>query len=455
MSGALWCHGCARVVNPEPAPTCPVCGGEFVEIMAEDTPVIEADPMPQQQPQQPSFQHDEQQQQQQQVFANPFAFQGGVLGPQPVHQQHFSFMAPSGGAASVQTFSFPGPGGGGGGISVSGGGSGDAPAGPDVFGNLVRQLSGQLTQSMTPPPRPGQGPGQEAPGEATQDGEGAAPFPGFSAEGGQPFMFGPQGEGGAVHPLQALLNAFTGQNGGGAQLNQIFSQVIPGVSANPQDYASGREFQDLLNHLFESQMPRGNPPARQSEIDCLPEVTISAQQAADELECSICKDEFEEGATARQMPCEHLYHADCITKWLGLHNQCPVCRFELPTDNHNHELRKSQEREAAEREREQRASQEQAGVAPSGADSALPSDTSGDQSRTEQEQVQLLARQLGEAFASRTSPTEPSVPQQPGDPSPQQPTPASEPRPNPSVEERRAAAAAAALARSATSSTDP
>nr|CAB3490909.1 unnamed protein product [Digitaria exilis] len=34
------------------------------------------------------------------------------------------------------------------------------------------------------------------------------------------------------------------------------------------------------------------------------------------------------------MPCfhDHGFHSDCITKWLGRSNMCPLCRHQLPTD---------------------------------------------------------------------------------------------------------------------------
>ncbi|XP_057973180.1 E3 ubiquitin-protein ligase CIP8 [Malania oleifera] len=106
---------------------------------------------------------------------------------------------------------------------------------------------------------------------------------------------------------------------------------------NPEDYVDAAEYEALLQNLAESDGGgrRGPPPASKSAISALQTAEITSE--ADVLVCAICKDAVNVGETARKLPCGHGYHGDCIVPWLGSRNSCPVCRFELPTDDPEYE----------------------------------------------------------------------------------------------------------------------
>ncbi|KAJ8747737.1 hypothetical protein K2173_014512 [Erythroxylum novogranatense] len=84
----------------------------------------------------------------------------------------------------------------------------------------------------------------------------------------------------------------------------------------------------LLQHLAENDSNRyGTPPAHKEAIDALPTVTIK-----EKLQCSVCLDEYGIGTEAKEMPCKHKFHKECILPWLELHSSCPVCRYQLSVD---------------------------------------------------------------------------------------------------------------------------
>jgi E3 ubiquitin-protein ligase DOA10 len=45
--------------------------------------------------------------------------------------------------------------------------------------------------------------------------------------------------------------------------------------------------------------------------------------------CLVCLSEYEKGDEVRTMPCLHYFHKDCIDKWLGKSNNCPICKFDI------------------------------------------------------------------------------------------------------------------------------
>ncbi|KAG2548278.1 E3 ubiquitin-protein ligase RING1-like [Panicum virgatum] len=110
------------------------------------------------------------------------------------------------------------------------------------------------------------------------------------------------------------------------------------------DYFIGPGLEQLIEQLAENDPNRyGTPPAAKSALSALPDVVVTHTMvaAAEGAECAVCKDDFSPGEVAKQMPCKHIYHANCIMPWLELHNSCPICRFELPTDDPDYEGRKA------------------------------------------------------------------------------------------------------------------
>ncbi|KAH7515957.1 E3 ubiquitin-protein ligase MPSR1 [Ziziphus jujuba] len=89
----------------------------------------------------------------------------------------------------------------------------------------------------------------------------------------------------------------------------------------------------------------GQPPASKASIEAMPGVETEEEG----LECVICLEEFEVGGVAKEMPCKHKFHGDCIEKWLGIHGSCPVCRHNMPVDEE--EMGKKREEEGRERRR--------------------------------------------------------------------------------------------------------
>ena len=91
---------------------------------------------------------------------------------------------------------------------------------------------------------------------------------------------------------------------------------------------------------------QGNPPAAQTAIDKLKHFKMEKKYCKKDdkdpnkleyPECSICLTEVNEGEDTILLPCGHMFHDACVTKWLKIHNTCPLCRFELPTDDANYE----------------------------------------------------------------------------------------------------------------------
>ncbi|CAH2070023.1 unnamed protein product [Thlaspi arvense] len=49
--------------------------------------------------------------------------------------------------------------------------------------------------------------------------------------------------------------------------------------------------------------------------------------------CTICLEEFKNGRKVVTLPCGHEFDNKCIVKWFKVSHVCPLCRFELPSED--------------------------------------------------------------------------------------------------------------------------
>lgn len=109
------------------------------------------------------------------------------------------------------------------------------------------------------------------------------------------------------------------------------------------DYLDARNMDEMLAYFAEypenDMSMRGPPPASVSFVNSLPLYIIKDEHVKnqDSTCCAICKDALTVGTVVNQLPCLHIYHPSCILPWLRSRNSCPLCRFELPTDNKDYE----------------------------------------------------------------------------------------------------------------------
>ncbi|CAK8538178.1 unnamed protein product [Lathyrus sativus] len=134
---------------------------------------------------------------------------------------------------------------------------------------------------------------------------------------------------------------------------ELFYEDCPGSGLRPlpprmSETLLGPGFERVMEQLSHVEANRNRNetnnrkplPAEKSTVESLPSIEINNNHVEIESQCAVCKDHFEVGVIAREMPCKHIYHNECILPWLEIRNSCPICRHELPCEspqNNHHE----------------------------------------------------------------------------------------------------------------------
>mmetsp|Transcript_32260 Transcript_32260/g.41458 ORF Transcript_32260/g.41458 Transcript_32260/m.41458 type:complete len:227 (+) Transcript_32260:91-771(+) len=120
------------------------------------------------------------------------------------------------------------------------------------------------------------------------------------------------------------MTSLGGSGGGGGGTEGGEGQRLDRIG----DYGLG-DISRIIDELMAAHPSmRTSQPTSSKTLNELEEVIISTDTV--EKECSVCQETFEIGLKCLRLPCEHIFHKECIHPWLKDHNTCPVCRKELP-----------------------------------------------------------------------------------------------------------------------------
>lgn len=89
---------------------------------------------------------------------------------------------------------------------------------------------------------------------------------------------------------------------------------------------------NIITELMNQAAGRYGPqPAPEEMINELPKFTMTKELLASSTitDCAVCKDDFEEENEVMTLPCNHIFHVECIKPWLERSGTCPVCRHQL------------------------------------------------------------------------------------------------------------------------------
>ena len=58
-----------------------------------------------------------------------------------------------------------------------------------------------------------------------------------------------------------------------------------------------------------------------------------------EENCAICLQKYKGVDIIKEFPCKHIFHKNCILKWIKNSNKCPLCKFDITNDVNKIELK--------------------------------------------------------------------------------------------------------------------
>uniref|UniRef100_A0A1A9WIM0 RING-type domain-containing protein n=1 Tax=Glossina brevipalpis TaxID=37001 RepID=A0A1A9WIM0_9MUSC len=125
-------------------------------------------------------------------------------------------------------------------------------------------------------------------------------------------------------PLTMSENSFSLHGGASIQNNssQLSNASLPGETPNMNDTNVNR-FQRMQRYVMST---RNLADFDIAQSHLFPNRLRLTNDSDEDIFCAICLDGIELGSSVIKLPCKHMFHELCITRWFRLRYICPLCR---------------------------------------------------------------------------------------------------------------------------------
>ncbi len=105
-------------------------------------------------------------------------------------------------------------------------------------------------------------------------------------------------------------------------IREVEQQIIDQICPNPDTMS----YEQLLE--LEENVGSVSKGLSKIQIEQIPLVPFREVLYGDNTSCIICMENFCENELVKKLFCGHIFHKDCIEKWLSNQKTCPFCKEE-------------------------------------------------------------------------------------------------------------------------------
>lgn len=154
--------------------------------------------------------------------------------------------------------------------------------------------------------------------------------------------------GGAIEMRDMMEMMLNSVLGGGGPMAPSMGDLVRSMLQQGGNMETPETYEDWLG-LIEMMGGDVNRGATDDEISRIPAEKFKAEAKRKKREsragpssvrreeevdkCAICLGEYEDGEEVKRLPCGHLFHGECVDRWLKVNKVCPVCKQSIRAEN--------------------------------------------------------------------------------------------------------------------------